>query len=160
MPDLGTPAMRRWLRNLPEDVRGVIAEDFGVCPDEAVRSLVERLTAAPLEQAAGIIRQHDRVVADMGRARRMRLLAWLSKRINDPAQIRAYEAIFDEEGGGDEGSSRPVSARLLYEDVALLVEHCVTPRMTRHALDPAALDVVTRSAQLAVMKSGFPGGLS
>ncbi|MGY3581876.1 hypothetical protein ACVIGB_000053 [Bradyrhizobium sp. USDA 4341] len=160
MPDLGTPAMRRWFRNLPPDVSAVLTDDLGVCPEEAVRSLVDRLTAAPIEQAAEIIRQHDRVVADMGRARRVRLLAWLSKRITDPSHILAYEAIFDEEGGQGDGSSRPVSARLLYEDVALLVEHCVAPRMSRHALDPAALEVVTRSAQLAVMKSGFSGGLS
>lgn len=160
MPDLGTPAIRRWFRNLPPDVRAVLTDDFGACPDEAVRNLVDRLTAAPLEHAAAILRQHDSVVAEMGRARRVRLLAWLSKRIKDPAQIRAFEAVFDEEGGqAGDGSSRPVSARLLYEDVALLVEHSIAPRKSRRELDPASLEVVTRSAQLAVMKSGFQGGI-
>lgn len=158
MPDLGAPGIRRWFRNLPSDVRAVLSDDFGSCSDEAVRGLVDRLTAAPLEQAASIIHQHDRLISDMGRVRRVKLLAWLAKRIMDPSQVVSWDAIFDEEGSS-EGSSRPVSARLLYEDVMLLVTHSLAARKSRQALDPAALEVVTRSAQLAVMKSGFQGGL-
>ncbi len=159
MPDLGTQAIRRWCRNLPPDVREIVTDDVGG-DDTRIQALVDRLTAAPLAQAAGIIREYDRVVAGMGRPRRVRLMAWLSSRISDDAHVRDFASIFDEgdEGEGD-GTARPVSCRLLYEDLHLLSVHVIAARQAPHAIDPVSIDLVTRSSLAATPETGFSGGM-
>jgi hypothetical protein len=158
MPDLGTQAIKRWFRNLPTDVRAVVPDDFGG-DDVKIKVLVDRLTAAPLAQAASIIREYDLVVAAMGRPRRVRLLAWLSGRISDDAQIRDFDAIFDDAEGEGEGDARPVSGRLLYEDLRLCNIHVIAARQARHAIDPTSIDLVTRSSLAATLETGFSGGM-
>jgi hypothetical protein len=159
MPNLGAEAIRAWRRNLPPDVRGVVIEDMG--GDEVrIQSMIDRLTAAPLSQAAGIIRSYDADVAAMGRARRIRLLAWLMGRVTDDSQIRDVLAIFqDDDDATGEGDIRPVAARLLFEDVRLLAQHVVAPRKAKREIDPTSLDLVLRSSIAVGLESTPPGGL-
>lgn len=159
MPDLGTQAVKRWFQNLPLDVREVVTDDLGAADDVKIKALVDRLTAAPLAQAAGIIREHDPVVATMGRPRRVRLLAWLESRISDDTHIRDFAAIFEDDEGDGEGAARPVSGRLFYEDLRLLNIHVIAARQARHAIDPTSIDLVTRSSLAATLETGFSGGM-
>lgn len=158
MPNLGTQAVKRWLRNLPADVREVATDQISG-DDVQIEALVSRLTAAPLSQAAGIIREYDRVVASMGRPRRIRLLAWLQGRISDDAGIRDFDAIFDDGEGEGEGDARPISGRLFAEDLHLCGIHVIAARQARHAIDPTSIDLVTRSSLAATLETGFSGGM-
>jgi hypothetical protein len=160
MPDLGTQAIRRWCRNLPPDVREIVTDDVGG-DDPRIQAMVDRLTAAPLSQAAAIIREHDRLVAGMGRPRRVRLMAWLGGRISDDAHVRDFAAIFDEgeDDGSQGGGERPVSCRVLYEDLRLLAVNVIAARQAPHAIDPVSIDLVTRSSLAAAPETGFSGGM-
>lgn len=158
MPNLGTQAVKRWLRNLPADVREVATDQISG-DDVEIETLISRLTAAPLSQAAGIIREYDLVVASMGRPRRIRLLAWLQGRISDDAGIRDFGAIFDDAEDEGEGDARPVSGRLFTEDLQLCGIHVIAARQARHAIDPTSIDLVTRSSLAATLETGFSGGM-
>lgn len=151
MPDLGGQAILRWAANLTRDVLAVLKGQEAPSDEAALAGLIGKLSAAPLSEAAAIIRRHDKTVVAMGRTRRLRLLSWLSNRVGGDHEIPFFTAVFvnpDEEGG--DAASRPMGARLFLEDVRVANRMIVAPRMSRH-IDSHSLEVVTRSSLGAVI---------
>lgn len=131
---------------LPEDVRSVVPDDASPDADGLVDAISEDLAGAAPRRMAGIIRQHQDAIATLGRARRIRLLAWIANRSWPDAQSVVGQ-ITDEGGdasgeSGGEGKSGPSKVASLFRaDIKAYARIC-TARMVRSASDLKAIDAV------------------
>jgi len=121
MIDLRENAVQSWLRLLPDDLRSVLGE---VTPDQDgnAAALVGDFGDDPApDDVLAAVEKHQDSILSLGRARRVRFLAWFARRTY-PHSTGAFEILTDEDGGEDGvlGKAGPVFAEDIRAIVAVL----------------------------------------
>lgn len=156
---LGTTEMEAWHGRMPPDVRAAIPEDFRDGADD-YGALSERIAAAKVEDAHRIVASEADLFRRMGRARRLRFLAWAAKRSTPDrpsAWARLFEKDSDGEGGG-EGTATGVDdiVDLFIDDIRCLKDPLAALVVVRIG-DGENARIVARAAQ-DVIEAPAPGG--
>ena len=141
MPDLSERSIAQWLERLPEDVRSAIAD--GDVPPLAEGGLAAALeTAAPF-QVPDMVREHSADTHSFGRARRVRLMAWVARQTY-PESGAIFRRLTGADDDGNEGGD--AVGLLVLEDIRALAE-ALSPRLARRVSSASALDLVVQAAQ-------------
>jgi len=139
MADLRKDTMEAWFERLPDDVRSALpdgtagAEAAGLAVTEGLKGL-----KTPEEILSYVAVNQDSFM-DMGRARRVRFLAWLAKRTY-PEKIGVLDVLTDEGGDGGQGVMGKV-APVFLEDIRAIVE-ALGPRAARGIVDADTIAAV------------------
>lgn len=146
MADLSAAAVRAWREKLPADLRAVVPDDLS--GDEATLArIASKLAEADAERVPGIVLEHGEMFAAMGRARRVRFLAWLAKRAYPESGIVISALIgkeSDEQGStGRQGGG--VVAPYFLEDLRAFAE-ALGPRVARRMVGGDAVGLIARAA--------------
>jgi len=140
MADLMKDSIQAWLERLPEDVRSAIPD--GAAGDEdAAKAVTEGIKGlATPEQVLEFVDGNGDSFVAMGRARRVRFLAWFASRTY-PSRTESFVALTDGEAGDGGQGGRGKVAPFFLEDVRALVE-ALGPRAARGIVDAAAIEAV------------------
>ena len=156
---LGATEMEAWHGRMPPDVRAAIPEDFRDGADE-YGALSERIAAAKVEDAHRIVASEADLFRRMGRARRLRFLAWAAKR-STPDRPSAWARLFEKDSeseGGGEGTATGVDdiVDLFIDDIRCLKDPLAALVVVRIG-DGENVRIVARAAQ-DVIEAPAPGG--
>lgn len=151
--------MEAWHGRMPPDVRAAIPEDFRDGADE-YGALSERIAAAKVEDAHRIVASEADLFRRMGRARRLRFLAWAAKR-STPDRPSAWARLFEKDSeseGGGEGTATGVDdiVDLFIDDIRCLKDPLAALVVVRIG-DGENVRIVARAAQ-DVIEAPAPGG--
>jgi hypothetical protein len=153
MPELSGDKIRSWHERLPSDIRSVIPEDFGT-NDEACNDVGFTLESIALSVLPDFIHENSEVFAVMGRARRIRVLAWMANRAGANGSLLLNEIINEEgDGSGDFGTGKV--APLFREDLRALAE-ALGPRMARLQVSGGTLTAVLQAGYVAEAEAQMP----
>ena len=155
---LGIKEMEAWHGDMPPDVRAAIPEDFREGADE-YGALSERISGTKVEDAYRIVASEADLFRRMGRARRLRFLAWAAKRSmpdRPSAWARLFEKDAQSEGGEAGGSGVGDVVDMFVDDIRCLSAPLATLVIARIA-DGENVRVVASAAQ-EVIEAPAPGG--
>lgn len=152
MADLSKTGIESWLDRLPADVRSVMEGDIDAAPDPAAINFAAKMDEAAntpevveaQEKMLELIEANGDLFEKLGRARRLRFLAWfVAKTYPDSSQpvrilIDGYD---DEESQGGRGTIGKVSM-ILAEDLRALVA-ALGPRAAKLIVTEGTLEAVT-----------------
>lgn len=151
---LNAESLTAWSSRLPDDVLGAIAAEGMVPPGGAEPGgLLLDLEGATPGQVPDIVRRHPEATQALGRAGRIRLMAWITTDPNPGTVLRRLVgddavAAAEAEGGEESGEAgRDAVGILFLEDIRALAEHVVGPRVARRMLDGTSLGLATDAAQ-------------
>jgi hypothetical protein len=157
MADLSRAKIDSWLASLPDDVRSAIPEedfDDGAAA-EATRAMSgvsgAREVLVALEGAEDSFTQ-------IGRAGRLRFLAWFAARPYSDAGAMRIMTGGDDDGSGDGAGVLGKVAPLFAADLRAFVE-ALGPRAARLAVDGETLAAVTGAGFDVASEMGMGGGL-
>lgn len=141
-PRLGDEDIASFLRLLPQDVRTVLEQEPGIVPSPACMKAL--LSSAP-GAAGDVLERFDVDVERMGRARRIRLMAWIAA---SPSARSVLQTLLDDgrEGEGEGGGGRNGTARLRADVRAFSA--ALGPRIGRVMVNASAMDVLNESLAL------------
>lgn len=141
MVGLGKDSMEAWFGLLPEDVASCMERpgEEGQAEAEKVEAALRSITnsSALVEFISG----NEDAFISMGRARRIRFLAWLAAG-DYPDKVKAIMHLSDTESTGDGAGGAGKIAPYFKEDIRALVE-ALGPRKSRAIVDAATLAVIT-----------------
>ena len=141
MPDLSSQSLAVWLAKLPDDVREALDDASDAATDGRGALMTALSTATPLE-VPDLVRQHAGEVHGFGRARRVRMMAWMANKAQDPGPIftrlTADDTTDGEAGSGNVGI-------LFLEDIKALAA-AIAPRIARRMTSEATMEAVIQSA--------------
>jgi hypothetical protein len=150
--------MEAWHGRMPPDVRAAIPADFRDGTDD-YGALSERIASAKVEDAHRIVASEADLFRRMGRARRLRFLAWAAKR-STPDRPSAWARLFekDSESEGGEGTATGVDdiVDLFIDDIRCLKDPLAALVVVRIG-DGENVRIVARAAQ-DVIEAPAPGG--
>jgi hypothetical protein len=141
MLDLRKASVEEWIASLPSDVRSVMpaasGDDF-----EGLAALQTEIERTPDSRIADLVSRNGEAFKTMGRARRMRFLAWVARRASPDAGpiIRAVTS-----EGGDEGDGDGGHGPLFLEDLRAFVE-ALGPRVARLTFSEGAVEAAVQAA--------------
>lgn len=142
MPDLSDSAMTAWLSKLPADIRSAVQEGDGQAADGGALSAV--LSQSQPWQVPELVRSHADGVRGLGRARRIRVMAWMA-RATYPESAGVFRRLTGEDlAEGEVGGDGDVGV-LFLEDLKALAA-ALAPRMVRKMASEATLDAVLQAA--------------
>ena len=144
MPDLSERSLSAWLAKLPEDLRLAISSDGEVASIGSGDLLASLNSVTPLEVPA-LVRLHSADTRSFGRARRIRLMAWMAKEAGEPAPV--FARLTEDETGDAEGSTGGHAdiGILFLEDIKALA-NALGPRIARRMASNATMAAVIQSA--------------
>lgn len=157
---LGIKEMEAWHGRMPPDVRAAIPEDFREGTDD-YGALSERITTAKVEDAHRIVASEADLFRRMGRARRLRFLAWAAKR-STPDRPSAWARLFEKDAG--DGTAEGGEAGGVGDVVDLFVDdiRCLSgplaDRVIARISDGENVRIVASAAQ-EVIEAPVPGGM-
>jgi len=142
MQALARDSMEAWFGLLPDDVASCMEK-----PGQDGQAEADAIAAGLLSVGSGsdlvtyVAGNQDSFIA-IGRARRIRILAWLAAG-QYPDKVAALQALSGEEGAGEGGSAAGTDKVAPYfkEDIRALVE-ALGPRAARGIVDAATLAAV------------------
>lgn len=144
MASLGRESMEAWYGKLPDDIASCMEKPGaeGQVEADAITSALPSLGGgtAVLEYVSG----NDESFVTIGRARRIRFLAWLAAR-DYPDKVKAIQALTDAESSSGEGGSGggvQKVAPFFKEDIRALVQ-ALGARAARRIVDADTLAAVT-----------------
>lgn len=155
---LGIKEMEAWHGDMPPDVRAAIPEDFREGADDYL-ALSDRISVAKVEDAYRIVASEADLFRRMGRARRLRFLAWAAKR-STPDRPSAWARLFekdDGEDGEDGGSAVGDIVDMFVDDIRCLSGPLATLVIARIS-DGENVRIVASAAQ-EVIEAPAPGGM-
>lgn len=138
IPNISDLSMEFWLSKLPDDVRLAL-----IAPDEQVSlsssSLLSALETSEAARIPEILQEHLEDAKKMGRARRVRLLAWIACQPDRAIIFRKIEE--DEKSGG----GNQTAGIMLLEDIRALVT-AMSNRIVKQVASEATIDTVLQAA--------------
>jgi hypothetical protein len=140
MADLSKETMKRWRELLPADIQSAVPEDF-TGDETAVYKLCETVRATDLRDMRKVVDAHASLIEGMGRARRIKFLAWLSHK-SFPYRVDIFADVVSGEGEG--GNGRPVSM-LFIEDIKALNE-AIAARLARDVVVEPNVEAIKMAA--------------
>jgi len=156
---LGATEMEAWHGRMPADVRAAIPEDFREGTEDYV-ALSARISAAKVEDAHRIVASEADLFRRMGRARRLRFLAWAARR-STPDRPSAWARLFEKDAEGEDGGEGTASGLndivdLFIDDIRCLKDPLAALVVARIG-DGENVRIVARAAQ-DVIETPTPGG--
>jgi hypothetical protein len=148
-PDLSEHATRAWVAALPDDVRDTLARSDRD-PDEmsAPRGFADAIASLGPDDAwrlPEIIREHPEAAKSLGRARRMRLVAWASS-VTYPDSARLLQELTGEDDDGSEQAGSVGESGILFlEDIRAYAE-ALGARVARLLASATNIEAVMQSA--------------
>ena len=142
MPDYSDEGMKAWRSVLPPDIDGCLGSEGSIGSGALVRSL----QATRPEDVPSILPLHVDDLTAFGRARRLRMMAWVLNKVRNDDDEEGGEAtrvLADLIGEDDQGNggSRGEATRVLYEDY-LAFETSLGPRKVRAIVNADNMDAV------------------
>lgn len=154
MLDLSEGSIAAWKSRLPSDVVSALS-DSAETASEGSGALTAALAESPAWQVPEVVRQHPEDVRAFGRARRIRLMAWVARQTFPDCGAVFRRLTEDEEGGSGAGAV----GLLFLEDIQALAE-AMGPRIARRMTSEAAMDAVVQAAVTLESDMAFrQGGL-
>ena len=170
MLDLSDASIAAWKAKLPDDLRSALAAE-GEGPSGGAGALAAVLTEAAPWQVPEVVRRHPDEVRAFGRARRVRLMAWMAGQAQpDPAallrrltgeapprEVSSREVSPPEvsngagdgagagEGAGSGGDAGGEVGVLFLEDIRALAA-ALAPRLARRMASGETLEAVVQAA--------------
>jgi hypothetical protein len=147
MPDLSDRSITAWLAKLPEDVRSALAVE-GEVASEGSGGLSAALGGVTPFDVPDLVRVHAGDVRSFGRARRVRLMAWMANSAPEPAPVfaRLTDGRSVADGGEGEGSGGASEVGVLFlEDIRALAK-ALGPRLARLMASAPTMEAVIQSA--------------
>lgn len=159
MLDLSEHAMAAWAAKLPDDVRAVISGGDEASP-EGSGGLRAALASAPPSAVPGIVRGDADGARALGRAGRLRLMAWMAASEERPGAVFS-RLVGEGEGEGEDSEGAPGGdpvGILFLEDLKAIAEAVVGPRMSRRMVDDHTLGAVAEAAATLESDMAFRQG--
>lgn len=143
MLDLSEAGMAAWQSRLPEDIKAVIGDDAGAPPAD----LLQRLRGSEAEEIPALVVGDHALAESLGRARRIRLAAWLvGKAFEEGGDAAAIvDILTGEEDEGGEGAS---DGRILFLEDIRMINDVIAARVAARVAAPAAM---VAAAEVAVV---------
>lgn len=143
MPDLSERSIAAWMRNLPADVLSAVRVE-GEEASEGSGGLVAALADAAPWQVPDVVRQHAQDARAFGRARRLRLMAWVAKQTYPDSGGIFRRLTGEDQDEGAVGGEADVGV-LFLEDIKAYVE-AIAPRLARRMASEATMESVVQAA--------------
>jgi|HigsolmetaAR206D_1030411.scaffolds.fasta_scaffold00580_7 hypothetical protein len=139
MVNLDTAAVQAWFDRLPDDARSAMPD--GVDGDETIAMAFVGAVGKARDAAdvLAAVETHQDSLARMGRARRIRFLAWFAARAY-PQDTKAFDILTGKDSGDDDGSLG-IAAPIFRQDIEALVM-ALGPRAARQIVGPESLGLV------------------
>lgn len=139
--DLKSDRISAWRSLLPEDIRTHVPLEMGTATDESLDALADDLAAVSARRIPEVILRHSATLAEAGRPRRIRVLAWAIPRVwpNGAELTRVLTESGDAEGGEDGGRSKV--APLFRSDIEAIAGVAMA-RIIRAAAHRGTVDAV------------------
>jgi len=141
MADISADTMKAWRALLPDDLKSVIPDDGGG-DERRVADLCEALRGAPAAEWPGLVVQHAEAVREMGRARRIKFLAWVSNQTHR-MNPRVFADIVSED---DQAGGRSQTGVLFVEDIRALNE-ALARRVARRMGDKNTFEMIREASR-------------
>ena len=158
MVNLGKAAIDAWLSSLPDDVKSLAADDPQPLPSE---DLLRKVANAKPSEIVEILVADPEAAQALGRARRLRLVAWL---LGTALPKEAWGDVIDAltgEGEDDGGGKLPsCPAHLLFlGDLRAFNDNIIAARTAARIAAPSALAIaaeasVVHEAELTLTQGG------
>ena len=143
MQALAKDSMEAWFGLLPDDVASCMEKPGpeGQAEADAIAAALPGLGNGA--ELVGYVSSNPQPFIEIGRARRIRILAWLAAG-DYPDKAAALQALAGEDGSGEGGSAAGTEKVAPYfkEDIRAFVE-ALGPRAARGIVDAATLAAVT-----------------
>lgn len=140
MLDLKEKTVRGWFEKLPDDIKSSIQEEIPSDQEELAK-LCTNITEASQAEWLDIIKNNFDLLNNMGRLRRIRLLAYISGQVY-PYNVKVFHQIVNDEESTDDGKGGTGSIKQLFlEDIKALNE-AIAIRIAHNSLDNTALEAI------------------
>ncbi|MFC4235994.1 hypothetical protein ACFOY8_12180 [Thalassospira xianhensis] len=143
-----------WLQKLPEDIREAVLSDGGTSSEgDGILVSVLRDDVAP-SQIPELVREYPQDVRAFGRARRIRLMAWMAKKTY-PDSHAVFRKLTGEEEDGSGSNSE--TGELFLEDIKIFAE-VISKRQIQRMASENRLDAVVETAKTLENEITFSQG--
>lgn len=143
MIDLKKDSMEAWWRLLPSDFKKQVSLDSA--GDEArLTEISERLAKCSYEEVVEILETDADLFIEMGRARRIRFLAWMASRTYPDSGALFRTLTSESEDGGDQEGAGKV-APYFKEDIVAIVQ-AIGPRAAKMIINQDNLNQVVQAS--------------
>ncbi|MGY8607564.1 hypothetical protein ACTVH1_18130 [Gluconobacter cerinus] len=152
-PDLSQKAMERFVAMLPSDLRLIVMADRKTSRTPGSAYLSAARTCSP-QRVPELCRAHPEDVRLMGRARRLRILAWLA---GQPDNRTLFVDLQKERDGGTDGrAGNGQSVPQLFRDDITAFSGAVAPRVAGAYLSRNVLAEAQRAAMEIAIERHVP----
>lgn len=155
VPDLSEKALSGWLKLLPADAREAIEDGDPVSGDGG--TLATSLVSVAAWQVPDLVRQHPDDAKVFGRARRIRLMAWMSAEARDN-RGPLFRRLVGEDDETSGGAGTDEIGLLFLEDIRALNDKMVAPRLSQRMASENSLDAVVEAAFTLESDMAFRAG--
>lgn len=152
---LGDKEMAHWFDTRPDFVRTALTEDFRSGSVDYT-ALSEKIAATRIEDARRLVAAEADLFRGMGRARRLRFLAWAAQR-SIPDRPSAWARIFEKDEDGEEGAGANDVVDLFVDDIRAM-QGPLAALTVRLIGDVENVRIVSRAAQDIVEAPAPAGG--
>jgi hypothetical protein len=134
--DLSSDHISKWRKLLPPNVLAVVGDDATPEGDVLLGGVIAEMEAAAPRRVLSVFDRHADAIVAMGRARRMRLMAWMDNRfMPDTNLARDLMRDFAEDDGDEGGGGRAKIAPLFraeYEALLAVVRPYIVQNAQSH----------------------------
>ncbi|ACS43365.1 hypothetical protein [Methylorubrum extorquens] len=153
---LGDKEMAHWFDTRPVFVRAAVTDDFREGTADYT-ALSERIATTRIEDAHKLVASEADLFRGMGRARRLRFLAWAAQR-STPDRPSAWARLFEKSDEGEEGSGANDVVDLFVDDIRAM-QGPLAELTVRLIGDAENVRIVSRAAQDIVEAPAPAGGM-
>jgi len=104
--DLSAEKISAWREKLPSDIKDLIPLDLGSASTDSLDALADDLASASMRRIPEVLLKHAGTLADAGRARRTRVLAYAIPRVWGHAAALTKMLTDEDSSSGDVGRSK------------------------------------------------------
>jgi hypothetical protein len=161
MLDLSDGSISKWMSKLPQDVLAALAEGDAPSPGGAPALSAAFGGAVGAPQVPDLVREHPDEAKALGRAGRVRLMAWVADNSGDnpgPVFRRLVgEVAADDDGGAGSAGSDTVGI-LFLEDIRSIARNVTGPRVAARIVDDSSLSMAVEAAATLESDMAFRQG--
>lgn len=151
MLNLTKAQVEKWYNTLPEDIKSSIKEDVSEDNDQT-KDFCNKIEEAAPHEWSKIIKDHKDLIFQIGRMRRLRLMAHISAKVY-PYNVKVFHQIVSDDED-ESGSGEKSIKQLLLEDIKLL-NQALSKRIVNKSLDDVALNALKASSFEVEPKMGI-----
>ena len=161
MIDFSENSLRNWFDKLPLDVKQIISPDGVISVPSEASLFLKSLSEEEIKKIPKLVSQNTPMAEAMGRVGRIRLMSWISANSPEESVHTVFRNLLNEdEEEGEVGGKGKVSI-LFLEDLKLLQDNVITPRLTNSMINDYALNNIMSSVYIlendVVMQKGSGG---